>query len=100
MTSQPHANDDDRAGVDQARIPHPELALPVPKLTYDFRMSVELNPKVGVGIVPSGGMRNWISFSGGSWAARWGSGTVVPGGQDSQIIDQRRTPSRWKPYTS
>jgi len=44
---------------------------------YDFRMSVELNPKVGVGIVPSGGMRNWISFSGGSWMATWGSGTVL-----------------------
>ncbi|KAI0428374.1 hypothetical protein F5Y09DRAFT_343735 [Xylaria sp. FL1042] len=39
-------------------LPHPELALPVPKLTYDFRMSVDLNPKVGVGIVPSGDLRN------------------------------------------
>ncbi|ETS83993.1 hypothetical protein PFICI_05869 [Pestalotiopsis fici W106-1] len=50
-------------------------------------MSVDLNPKVAVGSVPSGGVRNWISFSGGNWAAKWGSGTVLPGGQDSQVVD-------------
>ncbi|CAJ2503988.1 Uu.00g113820.m01.CDS01 [Anthostomella pinea] len=71
----------------RSQIPHPELTLPSPGLSYDFRMSVELNPKVAVGVVPSGGMRNWISFSGGSWAATWGSGTVLPGGQDSQLVD-------------
>ncbi|KAI1818602.1 hypothetical protein GGS20DRAFT_194992 [Poronia punctata] len=62
--------------------------IPKPILTYDFRMRVQLNPKIAVGIVPSGGIRNWISFSGGSWRAGWGRGTVVPGGQDSQVVDE------------
>ncbi|KAI0127992.1 hypothetical protein BJ170DRAFT_683815 [Xylariales sp. AK1849] len=68
-------------------IPHPDLTLPTPSYDYDFRMSVELSPKVVVGTVPSGGVRNWISFSGGNWAATWGSGTVLPGGQDSQVVN-------------
>ena len=34
-----------------------------------------------------GGTRNWISISGGAWAAPWGNGTVEPGGQDSQVVD-------------
>ncbi|KAK6216447.1 60S ribosomal protein L7 [Pestalotiopsis sp. IQ-011] len=67
--------------------PHPDLELPAPSYSYDFQMSVDLNPKVAVGAVPSGGVRNWISFSGGNWAAKWGSGTVLPGGQDSQVVD-------------
>ncbi|KAH8668810.1 hypothetical protein BX600DRAFT_460746 [Xylariales sp. PMI_506] len=70
-----------------AGVPHPELSLPTPSLKYDFRMSVDLNPKIAVGAVPSGGVRNWISFSGGNWAATWGAGTVLEGGQDSQIVD-------------
>lgn len=57
--------------------PHPDLELPAPSYSYDFQMSVDLNPKVAVGAVPSGGVRNWISFSGGNWAAKWGSGTVL-----------------------
>ncbi|KAI0393797.1 hypothetical protein F5Y17DRAFT_458581 [Xylariaceae sp. FL0594] len=67
---------------------HPDLSLPAPGLAYDFRMSVGLNPKipVGAGVVPSGGHRNWISFSGGEWVAGWGRGRVV-GGQDTQIVD-------------
>ncbi|KAI0179601.1 hypothetical protein GGR52DRAFT_313417 [Hypoxylon sp. FL1284] len=71
----------------QSRLSDPELRLAAPELSYEFRMSVQLNPKLAVGIVPSGGMRNWISFSGGTWAATWGSGTVLPGGQDSQVVD-------------
>ncbi|KAI1425177.1 hypothetical protein F5Y12DRAFT_784836 [Xylaria sp. FL1777] len=55
---------DERAGIARSQLPHPDLSLPVPKLSYDFRMSVELNPKVGVGIVPS-----------------------RPSGQDSMVID-------------
>lgn len=42
-------------------------------------MSVDLNPKNTVGVVPSGGVRNWISFSGGNWAAKWGAGSVLVG---------------------
>ncbi|KAK6433096.1 hypothetical protein LTR95_010724 [Oleoguttula sp. CCFEE 5521] len=60
-----------------------DLPIPVPRL--DFRMSVTLNPKVSLGPGPFG-QRNWISFSGGQWQATWGSGVVVPGGQDSQLV--------------
>ncbi|KAF3800134.1 hypothetical protein GCG54_00015513 [Colletotrichum gloeosporioides] len=59
--------------------------LPVPKLDLDFRIVVDLNPLIAVGVGPFG-KRNWISFSGGVFTAKWGTGTVVPGGQDSQIV--------------
>ncbi|KAK5006615.1 hypothetical protein LTR28_006287 [Elasticomyces elasticus] len=65
--------------------PAATIDIPVPALTLDFRMSVQLNPKISVGGGPWG-QRNWISFSGGMWAATWGSGTVVPGGQDTQLV--------------
>jgi hypothetical protein len=58
--------------------PHPQLALPRPTLTHDFRMSVTLSPAVSVGKAPFG-ERRWISFTGGSWSASFGSGTVVVG---------------------
>ncbi|KAI0522185.1 hypothetical protein F5B22DRAFT_462891 [Xylaria bambusicola] len=87
MASEPQMNEADRAVAARPQLPHPDLTLPIPTLTFDYRMSVELNPKIAVGRVPSGGIRNWISFSGGSWAATWGSGTVLPGGQDSQLVD-------------
>ncbi|KAI5843153.1 hypothetical protein BZA05DRAFT_411281 [Tricharina praecox] len=48
-------------------------------------MVVDLNPRVSVGAGPWG-QRNWISFTGGRWAASWGSGVVVEGGQDSQLV--------------
>lgn len=67
---QPHSE------IVAAPLPHPALSLPAPTLAFDFQMSVALNPKIGVGVVPSGGQRNWISFAGGSWSASWGSGTV------------------------
>jgi hypothetical protein len=51
------------------------LNLPVPDLRLDFRMSVDLNPKIELGDGPWG-RRNWISFTGGIWKASWGSGTV------------------------
>lgn len=79
------------------------LVLPVPTLKLDFRMSVQLNPKISVGEGPWG-QRNWISFTGGNWAGTWAKGTVVvsaslsaevmvsthflqPGGQDSQLVN-------------
>lgn len=52
------------------------LTLPVPSLKLDFRMSVKLNPKISVGQGPWG-QRNWISFTGGQWAATWAKGTVT-----------------------
>ncbi|PMD27587.1 hypothetical protein NA56DRAFT_139772 [Hyaloscypha hepaticicola] len=48
-------------------------------------MSVTLNSRISVGPTPLG-HRNWISFTGGSWSGSWGSGIVLPGGQDSQLI--------------
>ncbi|KAM3075411.1 hypothetical protein ACMFMG_007152 [Clarireedia jacksonii] len=65
--------------------PHPELSLPHPTLNLDFRMSVLLNPRISVGATPFG-QRNWISFTGGTWSGSWGSGTVLPGGQDNQLV--------------
>ncbi|KAL9054578.1 MAG: hypothetical protein Q9206_003478 [Seirophora lacunosa] len=59
--------------------------IPKPSLERDFQMSVQLNPKISVG--PGiWGQRNWVSFISGHWNGRWGKGTVVPGGQDSQLI--------------
>lgn len=52
-----------------------DLDLPVPKLELDFKISVQLNPRINVGKGPWGD-RNWISFSGGEWKASWGQGTV------------------------
>jgi hypothetical protein len=60
----------------QAIIPHPELSIPPPTLTHDFRMSVTLKDRVAIGKSPFGD-RKWISFTGGSWAASWGSGIVL-----------------------
>jgi hypothetical protein len=52
------------------------LQLPVPTLELDFRLSLKVNPKVGVG--PSiWGLRDWVTFVGGQWAGRWGKGVVV-----------------------
>ncbi|KAK6206659.1 hypothetical protein QIS74_13147 [Colletotrichum tabaci] len=61
------------------------LPLPVPALALDFRIVVDLDPLIPVGVGPFG-QRNWISFSGGVFTARWATGTVVPGGQDSQVV--------------
>ncbi|PQE07226.1 Outer membrane beta-barrel protein [Rutstroemia sp. NJR-2017a BVV2] len=48
-------------------------------------MSVTLNPRISVGATPFG-QRNWISFTGGMWSGSWGSGIVLPGGQDNQLV--------------
>ncbi len=51
-------------------------AIPTPKLERDFQMSVQLQPKIGVG--PGiWGQRNWLGFVSGHWNGRWGKGTVV-----------------------
>ncbi|KAG7008508.1 hypothetical protein G7Y79_00005g016490 [Physcia stellaris] len=59
--------------------------IPMPKLERDFQMSIQLNPKISVG-QGIWGQRNWMSFISGHWNGRWGKGTVVPGGQDSQLV--------------
>ena len=61
--------------------------LPLPTLTLDFRICVQLNPLIPVGKGPWG-QRNWISFKSGHWSATWGHGIVLPGGQDSQLVDE------------
>ena len=52
------------------------LALPAPSLELDFRMSIKVNPKIGVGPVLFG-QRDWVSIVGGQWAGRWGKGIVI-----------------------
>ncbi|KIW96717.1 uncharacterized protein Z519_02108 [Cladophialophora bantiana CBS 173.52] len=61
------------------------LQLPTPTLELDFRMSIKVNPKIGVG---SGllGHRDWVGVVGGQWAGRWGKGIVIPGGLDNQLV--------------
>lgn len=52
------------------------LQIPAPSLELDFRLSLKVNPKVGVG--PGiWGTRDWVTFVGGQWAGRWGKGVVV-----------------------
>ena len=50
-------------------------SLPVPSLTLDFRLKVDLNPKIALGH-GVWGERNWISFKAGEWSATWGHGIV------------------------
>lgn len=53
-----------------------EVKLPVPTLTKDFHLECELNPKLSLGSVPGDTLWNWISFTGGTWNATWGNGTI------------------------
>lgn len=77
-----------------------KMTLPVPKLELDFRISVALNPIIPVGEGPWG-KRNWISFSGGQWAASWGRGTVeVCSRKEEEKDTTRRIPLGMNPYTS
>ncbi|KAI9372284.1 hypothetical protein BJX61DRAFT_454495 [Aspergillus egyptiacus] len=69
------------------------LQIPAPTLELDFRLSLKINPKVGVGQT-IWGYRDWVTFVGGQWAGRWGKGVVVPGGQDSQVITKDSTSLR------
>ncbi|KAL4740006.1 hypothetical protein BDV11DRAFT_204616 [Aspergillus similis] len=61
------------------------LQLPVPTLELDFRLSLKVNPKVGVG--PTiWGLRDWVTFVGGQWAGRWGKGVVLVTVRDSTSL--------------
>lgn len=52
------------------------FGVPQPRLERDFQMSVQLNPKIGVG--PGiWGQRNWLGFVSGHWNGRWGKGIVM-----------------------
>ena len=54
----------------------PSLGLPLPSLELDFTLRCRLNPRISLGQTPFG-QRNWISFRGGEWVARWGKGEIV-----------------------
>ncbi|MCJ1310325.1 hypothetical protein MMC25_003988 [Agyrium rufum] len=61
--------------------------IPRPTLQRDFQMCVQLNPNISIG--PGvWGHRNWQGFISGHWNGRFGKGTVVPGGQDKQLVAQ------------
>ncbi len=60
--------------------------LPVPSLSHDFRLVCNLASRISVGTTPLGGQRNWVGISDGWFSARWGSGVIVPGGQDNQTV--------------
>ncbi|KAK5651345.1 hypothetical protein OQA88_12578 [Cercophora sp. LCS_1] len=69
-----------------ANITAPVVNLPVPTLTKDFHLECDLNPKLGLGSGPGGSLWNWISFTGGTWNATWGNGTIELGGHDYQYV--------------
>lgn len=54
------------------------LALPTPVLDLDFRLSIRVKPKVNTG-QSNFGQLSWVSCVGGSWAGRWGKGSVLVG---------------------
>ena len=72
------ANEDEAFKTFSAELAPPELGLPMPSLELDFTLRCQLNPRVSVGKTPFG-QRNWISFQGGGWVARWGRGSIVVG---------------------
>ncbi|KAG8157150.1 hypothetical protein KVR01_012858 [Diaporthe batatas] len=66
------------------------IGLPTPRLERDFRMQASLEGKVALGR-SCWGERNWIGICGGEWSATWGKGTVVPGGQDAQLLTEKKS---------
>lgn len=52
------------------------LALPVPRIAHDFRLSAKLERKIALG-QSCWGERNWIGICGGEWSATWGKGKIV-----------------------
>ena len=64
--------------AESARLAPSELGLTTPSLHIDFTLRCQLNPRISVGKTPLG-QRNWISFQGGSWVAKWGKGSIEVG---------------------
>ena len=54
------------------------LALPVPMLNLDFRLSIRVKPTLHLGESKFGD-KAWVSCVGGQWAGRWGKGVVLVG---------------------
>lgn len=63
-----------------------QFKLPAPGLELDFRLACTVQPRISVGPTPTGGHRNWVIIGPGWFSGRWGRGTVVPGGQDNQVV--------------
>ncbi|KAM0788295.1 hypothetical protein ACM66B_001439 [Microbotryomycetes sp. NB124-2] len=65
-----------------------EIPIPRPSLKHSFRLCCDLEAvrAIGEGLHGDGGQFNWINFTGGHFEGTFGSGTIVPGGQDSQHI--------------
>jgi hypothetical protein len=82
MTEREHVEDAMPAGFSAESYP-----LPVPSLQHDFRLACRLSERIPIGpTAAGGGHRNWIGLEGGHFQATWGSGIVVPGGQDNQVV--------------
>ncbi|SCV74087.1 BQ2448_6519 [Microbotryum intermedium] len=78
-----------------------ELRIPRPTVsTHSFRLVCDLEPvrALGQGLHADGGQFNWINFTGGHFEASWGTGVVMPGGQDSQHVLSPDHPSA--PYSA
>lgn len=58
------------------------LALPVPNLSLDFRLSIRVKPTLHLGESKFGD-KAWVSCVGGQWAGRWGKGVVLVGSLSS-----------------
>lgn len=61
------------------------IALPVPSIVHDFRLSAKLERKIALG-QSCWGERNWIGICGGEWSATWGKGKIVVGGHCSRFL--------------
>ncbi|TNY21543.1 hypothetical protein DMC30DRAFT_196587 [Rhodotorula diobovata] len=76
---------------------HAALSVPIPepRLRHSFRLVCDLEAvrSLGEGLHGDGGQFNWINFTGGHFEGTFGSGEVVPGGQDSQHLLPSSHPS-------
>lgn len=75
--------------IEHTVYPYPNLVLPNPTLTLDFRMSLNLGDRIPVGSSPLG-RQTWISFTGGSWSGSWGTGIALvnysPHSMDAHLL--------------
>lgn len=75
----PHGTPEEKqtilAGLPEGSVAQ-SVAVPIPRLAHDFRLSCQwasINP-VGKG---AWGQRTWVGLGSGHWSALWGKGTVV-----------------------
>ncbi|RYP87826.1 hypothetical protein DL769_000418 [Monosporascus sp. CRB-8-3] len=72
-----------------SKFPYPHVSIPAPRLESDFRIRVTLSAQTAT-VAGGGGdglrKKRWTTFSGGTWSGRFGYGTVVSGGQETQDL--------------